>query len=170
LIDRETEITLDEAERIEPRVSSKEVAVVERHKIEIAFPSKTPDVAGRLVEDLSKEIRRSVKEDGRPVEATVTRPDPTAQEFGSTLVLALGTPAIIYLAGVIAESSRKSTLSGVEELGAANAGRGNGRTVPTRRHSVDLGAGRDLHHDRLRADRRAAAVRSWKALTVLARI
>ena len=35
--------------------------------------------------------------------------------------------------GVIAKSSRKSTLSGVEELGAANAGRGNGRTVPTNR-------------------------------------
>jgi hypothetical protein len=68
--------------------------VVEKHKIEIAFPSKTPDVAGRLVEDLSKEIRRSVKEDGRPVEPTVVRPDPTAQDFGSTLVLVLGTPCI----------------------------------------------------------------------------
>jgi len=32
-----------------------------------------------------------------------------------------------------------------------------------RRHSADVGASRDLHHDRLRADRRAAAVRSWKS-------
>jgi hypothetical protein len=88
--------------------------MTETHKIEIAFPGKTPDVAGRLVEDLSKEIRRSVKEDGRPVEPHIVRTDPTAQDFGSTLVLALGTPAITYLARAIFEWAKRTNNSDIE--------------------------------------------------------
>jgi hypothetical protein len=87
--------------------------MIEKHTIEIAFPTKTPNVAGRLVEDLSKEISRSVKEDGRPVEPTVVRPDPTAQDFGSTLVLALGTPAITYLALAIFEWAKRTNNSDI---------------------------------------------------------
>jgi hypothetical protein len=88
--------------------------VVEKHAIEIVFPSKTPDVAGRLVEDLSKEISRSVKEDGRSVEPTVVRSDPTAQDFGSTLVLVLGTPAITYLARAIFEWAKRTNNSDIK--------------------------------------------------------
>jgi hypothetical protein len=69
------------------------------------------EVPGRT---LSKEIRRSVKEDGHPVEANVVRPDPTAQDFGSTLVLALGTPAIIYLARAILEWAKRTNNSVIE--------------------------------------------------------
>jgi hypothetical protein len=85
--------------------------VVEKHTIEIAFPDKTPDIAGRLAEDLSKEIRRSVKEDGRSVEPTFARPNPTAQDFGSTLVLVLGTPALIYLARAVLEWAKRTNNS-----------------------------------------------------------
>jgi hypothetical protein len=86
--------------------------MAERHTVQISFPDTTPDVAGRLANDLAKEIRRSVKEGGRPIEPTLTRTDPTAQDFGTTLVLVLGTPVVGYLGRALVEwVKRTNTVS-----------------------------------------------------------
>ncbi len=86
----------------------------EGHQVKISFPQKTPDVAGRLADSLATEIRRSVKDDGKPVESTVTRSDPTAMDFGATLVLVLGTPAIIILARAVLEWAKRTDNSDIE--------------------------------------------------------
>jgi hypothetical protein len=86
----------------------------EVHEIKVVFPDETPDVAGRLAESLASEIRRSVKNNGLPVEPTIARTDPTAQDFGATLVLALGTPAIIILARAILDWAKRTNRSGIE--------------------------------------------------------
>jgi hypothetical protein len=86
----------------------------ERHEIAISFPAKTPDVAGRLADSLATEIRRSVKDEGNAVEPTVARTDREAQDFGSTLILALGTPAVIILARAILAWAKRTNTSVIE--------------------------------------------------------
>ena len=55
-----------------------------------------------------------MKDGGRYVEPTVARTDPRAQDFGATLVLALGTPAIIYLARAVLEWAKRTNNPTVE--------------------------------------------------------
>jgi hypothetical protein len=86
----------------------------QKHEIEIVFPGKAPDLAGRLAESLATEIRRSVKDDGQPVEPKLARTDPTAQDFGTTLVLVLGTPAVIILARAIQAWAKRTNNSDIE--------------------------------------------------------
>lgn len=75
--------------------------------IEIAFQDVTPDAANALAESLSKDIRATVKDGGRPVEPLIGRTDPTAQDFGTTLTVVLGTPAVIILAKAVLEWARR---------------------------------------------------------------
>ena len=77
----------------------------------IEFPDHSPDVRERLANDLAKEIKRSVKDEGRFVEPSVERSDQEAQDFGATLVLVLGTPAITILAKTILEWVKLSNAS-----------------------------------------------------------
>lgn len=86
----------------------------EMHDIKIAFPEKTPDVAGRIADSLAKEIGREVKIEGRPVVPKVVRANPEAQDFGATLVLVLGTPAIIILARAIVAWAKRTNNSYIE--------------------------------------------------------
>ena len=55
--------------------------------------------AGQLLQDL----RETVLDSHSDVSATLERDDPEAQDFGATLVLLLGTPAIIAVAKGIQE-------------------------------------------------------------------
>jgi len=80
-------------------------------RIVINFPEQSPNVRERLANDLAKAIRRSVKDGGRPVQPSLERSDGEAQDFGSTVVLVLGTPAITMLAKAILEWVKLSNAS-----------------------------------------------------------
>ena len=69
--------------------------------VQISFPEESPDKANALVESLAKDLRREVQDDGKHVDPEIVRIDATAQDFGTALVLVLGTPAIIILAKAI---------------------------------------------------------------------
>jgi hypothetical protein len=63
-------------------------------KLTISFVDEKPALATRFANELSKEIRHNAPD----VEVSVARDDPENQDFGATLVLILGTPAIAALA------------------------------------------------------------------------
>lgn len=79
--------------------------------VEITFPDASPDSANYLVESLAKDIRGNVKEGGLPVDPEIVRTDPTAQDFGTTLTILLGTPAIIILANTLRDWARRTDRS-----------------------------------------------------------
>ena len=89
-----------------------------KQEITIAFPDTTPDVAGHLAESLAADVRREVKDEGRRVEPRVVRTDPTAQDFGTTLVLVLGAPAVIVLARAIRDWAQRTDRGQIEINGA----------------------------------------------------
>jgi hypothetical protein len=78
-----------------------------KQSIDIRFPGVTPDVANALAESLAKDIQASVKDDGKPVKPDIRRIDPQAQDFGTSLVLALGAPAAVILANAIRDWMRR---------------------------------------------------------------
>jgi hypothetical protein len=77
------------------------------HRIEITFPGETPDVAGSLAESLRTEIKRELPSDKGSVSAEVVRTDPTAQDFGTTLILLLGTPVLLALANAVRDWAKR---------------------------------------------------------------
>src|SRR5690349_17873555 len=66
-------------------------------KLTISFVDEKPALAARFANELSKEITKSAPD----VEVSVGRDDPENQDFGATLVLLLGTPALVALATAI---------------------------------------------------------------------
>jgi hypothetical protein len=71
--------------------------------VTIGFPDVTPDEGNLLAESLEKDVRQALQED----KVKVTRKDPTAQDFGATLVLVLGAPSVIILANAIRDWARR---------------------------------------------------------------
>jgi hypothetical protein len=88
--------------------SSREEDDMTRQSIEISFPDVSPDVAGALAESLAQELRTSVKDDGQPVKPEIRRADQRALDFGATLVLVLGAPAVVILANAIRDWVRRT--------------------------------------------------------------
>jgi hypothetical protein len=89
-----------------------------QHSVVIAFPDTSPDLANGYAESLAKEIRETVRDHGRAVDPQVTRTDGTAQDFGTTIVLVLGAPAVIVLANAVRDWARRTdrgdiTMNGV---------------------------------------------------------
>jgi hypothetical protein len=76
--------------------------------ISIGFQGVTPDVANILAELLASDVRREVRDEGRPIEAEVKRTDPTAMDFGTTLVLVLGAPAVVVLARAVRDWAKRT--------------------------------------------------------------
>jgi hypothetical protein len=75
---------------------------------EISFPGATPAQATQWAQELEKMVRES------PVSAEVGfKGDPEAQDFGGTLILVLGAPAVVVIAHGIAAfiKSRGRTVS-----------------------------------------------------------
>lgn len=62
-------------------------------KLKISFGDEKPALATRFANELSKEITKSASD----VQISVERDDPTNMDFGATLVLVLGAPAIVAL-------------------------------------------------------------------------
>jgi hypothetical protein len=87
---------------------------VEIKSVRIAFPDDTPDRAGNLAEDLAEEVRREVRDNGKPVQGEVRRTDPEAQDFGTTLVILLGTRAVVILARAIRDWARRKEQATIE--------------------------------------------------------
>jgi hypothetical protein len=81
---------------------------MEKNSVHISFPGVTPDKANGLAESLASDVRREVKDDGKSVEPDVQRTDKTAQDFGTTLVLVLGTPAVIILAKAVRDWAQRT--------------------------------------------------------------
>jgi hypothetical protein len=73
----------------------------------ITFPDVSPDKANQLAESLAVELRREVYKDGDPKSAEVVRVDPTRQDFGTTLVLLLGTPVLLALANAVRDWAKQ---------------------------------------------------------------
>jgi hypothetical protein len=73
----------------------------------ITFPEESPDFANQLAESLAVELRREVLKDGDSDSANVVRTDPTAQDFGTTLVLLLGTPVLLALANAVRDWAKR---------------------------------------------------------------
>lgn len=90
---------------------------MDKQEIEITFPGVSPDVANTLAESLATEIGREVTDGGKRVEPRVVRSDPTAQDFGATLVLVLGTPAVIILAKAIRDWAKRTDRSDISVNG-----------------------------------------------------
>lgn len=93
-------------------------APMDKQEIEITFPDVSPDVANMLAESLAAELGREVKDEGRPVQPRVVRTDPTAQDFGATLVLVLGTPAVLILAKAIRDWAKRTDRGTISVNGA----------------------------------------------------
>jgi hypothetical protein len=74
----------------------------------ITFPDESPDKANQLAEALAAELRREVFKDGDPKSAEVVRVDPTRQDFGTTLVLLLGTPVLLALANAVRDWAKRT--------------------------------------------------------------
>ena len=79
----------------------------DKKQIQISFPSSSPNEAGLLATSLVKDIKRLVKDDGRPVDPAITRTDRSAMDFGTTIVLVLGAPAVIVLANAIRDWAQR---------------------------------------------------------------
>jgi hypothetical protein len=84
-----------------------------QQSVEITFPDVSPDVANSLAESLAEDIRGNVKDGGLPVDPEIIRTDPTAQDFGTTLTILLGTPAVIILANAVRDWARRTNRSDV---------------------------------------------------------
>jgi hypothetical protein len=81
---------------------------MDKHSISISFGGVSPDAANSLAESLASDVRREVKEDGRSVSAEIKRTDPSAMDFGTTLAVVLGTPAVIILARAIRDWAKRT--------------------------------------------------------------
>ena len=86
--------------------------------VRIAFPDETRKTAGLLIEDLEDEIKKEVKADTQPVKTEIRREDPEAQDFGTTLAVVLGTPAVIVLAKAIRDWAKRKDQASIEINGA----------------------------------------------------
>jgi hypothetical protein len=76
----------------------------------ITFPDESPDIANQLAESLAGELSGEVlKEDvlKDPDSVKVIRTDRTAQDFGTTLVLLLGTPVLLALANAVRDWAKR---------------------------------------------------------------
>ena len=74
--------------------------------LKIAFPGVSTSEAGSLAADLQQEIEMM----GEGVTVQRVRDNPDTQDFGATLLLVLGTPAVIALAkGIAAWMKRTGT-------------------------------------------------------------
>lgn len=76
-------------------------------QITIHFEDATLDEAGRMALSLQSDVRDASK----AVKATLEKEDPSTQDFGSVLVLVLGTPAILAVASGIADWLRRERAS-----------------------------------------------------------
>jgi hypothetical protein len=79
-----------------------------KQSIEISFPDVSPDVASTLAESLARDLRTSIKDEGQPVKPEIHRTNLEAQDFGATLVLVLGAPAVVVLANAIRDWVRRT--------------------------------------------------------------
>lgn len=71
----------------------------ERRELVLKFDDADLAEANRFATELAERLR-----DGEaPIEVSERRADPNAQDFGATLVILLGTPAVIALAKGIAD-------------------------------------------------------------------
>ena len=70
----------------------------------IAFPEMSGSDAGSLAADLQQEIEMM----GEDVTVERVRENPDALDFGASLVLVLGTPAVIILAKAIAAWAKRA--------------------------------------------------------------
>ncbi|MGO7443627.1 hypothetical protein ACC668_02825 [Rhizobium ruizarguesonis] len=86
---------------------------MEQHKISINFPGESSDRANLLAESLAVELSREVQDEGKPVRPDIQRTDPAALDFGATIALVLGTPAIIVLANAVRDWARRTDNSTV---------------------------------------------------------
>jgi hypothetical protein len=80
-------------------------------KITISFPDVEPDEANYLAEDLAKDVSQELRAAGHKAEPEIRRTDPTAQDFGTTLVLVLGAPAVIVLAKAVRDWAQRKDRS-----------------------------------------------------------
>jgi hypothetical protein len=87
---------------------------VEQHTVQINFPDATPDVANTLAESLGTELRQDLPRDQGPIQADVVRTDPQAQDFGTTLVLLLGTPVLLALANAVRDWAKRKDQGSIE--------------------------------------------------------
>jgi hypothetical protein len=79
----------------------------EKTAFELRFEGITLDEGNVLAKELEAEIRASHKD----VEARVSKDDKTNQDFGATLVLMLGTPAVVIVARAIADYIQRRGVS-----------------------------------------------------------
>jgi hypothetical protein len=79
-----------------------------KQSIEISFPGIPTDEAAALAESLASDLTGSVKDDGRPVVPEIRKEDKQAQDFGATLILVLGAPAVVVLANAIRDWVRRN--------------------------------------------------------------
>ena len=103
-----------------------------KRRIEIAFPSRAPDLAGRLADSLARDIRRFVRDDRARVIVAMARAEASAMDFGSILTMSVGDAALTQLAQAIVDWARRTgtpsiTLNGrrldeLEDRDAASIG------------------------------------------------
>jgi hypothetical protein len=90
---------------------------MDQTSIEIRFPGVTPDAANQLAESLADELQREVRVEGAPVKPEVRRTDRTAMDFGTTLAIVLGTPAVIILARAVRDWAKRNDRGTIEMNG-----------------------------------------------------
>lgn len=71
----------------------------DRQQVTLAFEGASLAEANRFAAELAERLRDS----DAPMEVQETRVDPNAQDFGATLAILLGTPAVIALAKGVAD-------------------------------------------------------------------
>jgi uncharacterized membrane protein len=69
-----------------------------QHALTLVFEEASLADANRYAAELAERLREA----DAPMVVTETRADPTAQDFGATLAILLGTPAVIALAKGVA--------------------------------------------------------------------
>ena len=112
--------------------------------VKLRFPEETPDRAGWLVTDLESEIKKLRVENER-IQTSITREDPRAGDFGTTLVMVLGAPAMVILAKAVRDWAKRKNQSVIEIGGARITNVELAQRVRLSPASAELGVSRVRH-------------------------
>jgi hypothetical protein len=109
--------------------------MAEGHDLVLSFEAASLAEANRYAAELAERLRDA----DAPITVTETRADPNAQDFGATLAILLGTPAVIALAKGVADWLRmrpeaKVTIKGKNgEIIASGLTSGDARAIIEKR-------------------------------------